>query len=89
MIICTHSREGKPRLIAGKYGTACFHFYTVFFVCIVFSPKYSKNLDPSSKMDTDFWNCFRRGINKHKNSVECYVAPALCRHIRNSMKASV
>ena len=25
----------------------------------------------------------------HKNSAECYVAPALCLHIRNSMKASV
>ena len=25
----------------------------------------------------------------NKNSVECYVAPALCLHIRNSMKASV
>ena len=25
----------------------------------------------------------------NKNSTECYVAPALCLHIRNSMKASV
>ena len=25
----------------------------------------------------------------NKNSAECYVAPALCLHIRNSMKASV
>ena len=29
------------------------------------------------------------GYVKHKNSMECDVEPALCLHIKNSMKASV
>ena len=34
--------------------------------------------------------CYQRLLNiSYKNSTECYVAPALCLHIKNSMKASV
>ena len=32
---------------------------------------------------------FTKNSNLNKNSAKCYVAPALCLHIRNSMKATV